>query len=305
MIQISFGVTISPFFSGSFKPSYGRMTTKDFDIGIVTGDPKTAVKQAVNLVGGIKKYVKPGDTVVLKPNMGFPNPPEIASTTNPEVVAGTAELCLEAGAKKILIVDHPLRRPEVCLKLNGIQNAVKNIKKTHVLLITDQQFFKSVKVPNGKAIQEVEILKDVLDADVLINLPIAKSHMATGVTLGMKGLMGVIYDREYFHMVDLDQAIADLNTIVKPTLTIVDAIRTLTAGGPAGPGPVDQLNTIVAGADPVAVDASVVPLVKWYGREFEAKRTRHILYAHEMGLGEIDTNKLKMKKVTLNGRASG
>jgi len=151
-------------------------------------------------------------------------------------------------------------------------------------------------------LHEVEILKDVLDSDVLINIPIAKSHNATGVSLGLKGLMGVIYDREYFHeKVDLNQAIADLSTIVKPKLTIIDATRVMTAGGPTGPGPVDQLNTIVAGADPVAVDSAVVPLAKWYGHEFHAKNVKHIKQAHDLGLGEMDLNKLKTKRVTLNG----
>lgn len=306
VVQTSFGILLSPFLSVPIRPLYGQTVSNDFDIGIVTGNTKAALKKAVSLVGGMKKYVKPGDTVVLKPNMGFPNPPEMASTTNPDVITATAGLCIDAGAKKVLIVDHPLRRPEVCLRRNGIQNAVKEMKNVHVFAITGSQFFKSVKVPNGKVLQEVDILKDVLNADVLINMPIAKSHMATGVTLGMKGLMGIIYNREYFHeKVDLDQAIADLNTVVKPALTIVDATRIMTSGGPAGPGTVEQLDTIVAGTDPVAVDASAVALAKWYGHQFEAKNVKHILNAHEMGIGEINTDRLKVKRTTLDGQPGG
>ncbi len=301
-VQVSFGAILSQLFPGSFKSSYGQAPDGHFDVSIVTGSTEKAVKKAVQLLGGMKTFVKPGDTVVLKPNMGFPNPAVMASTTNPDVVKATAEMCIQAGAKKVLILDHPLRRPEVCLKRNGILNAVKGIDNTHVFAITDRQFFKKVKVPQGKDLHEVEILKDVLDSDVLINIPIAKSHNATGVTLGLKGLMGVIYDREYFHeKVDLNQAIADLSTIIKPKLTIIDATRVMTAGGPTGPGPVEKLNTIVAGADPVAVDSSVVPLAKWYGHDFKAKNVKHIKQAHELGLGEMDLDKLKTKRVTLHG----
>ena len=105
-----------------------------YDVSIVCGNTEEAVRKAVDLVGGIKSIVKPGYTVVLKPNMGFPNPPQIASTTNPSVVRATAQLCIEAGAKKILILDHPLRRPEVCLKRNGILDEDKDIRNSHVKL---------------------------------------------------------------------------------------------------------------------------------------------------------------------------
>jgi uncharacterized protein (DUF362 family) len=303
--QISLGLALSKIFPGAVKTSYGEITAKDFDVGIVTGDTKGAVIKAVDLIGGMKKIVKAGDAVAIKPNMGFPNPPAMASTTNPEVVRATVELCIEAGAKKVLILDHPLRRPEVCLKRNGIEKAVKGIGKAHVFLVTDRQFFQKVKVPKGKVLHQVEILKDVLDSDVLINIPVAKSHGATGVTLGLKGLMGVIFDREYFHeKVDLNQAIADLSTVIKPNLTLIDATRVMTYGGPTGPGAVEQLNTIVAGTDPVAVDSVAVPLAKWYGHSFEAKNVKHIKLAHEMGLGEIRLNRLKIMRTNLHGEDS-
>lgn len=286
----------------NFTPlANGQMPQNRFDVGIVTGSTKEAVRKAVDLVGGMKSVVKPGYTVVLKPNMGFPNPPEIASTTNPSVVKAVAELCVEAGAKKILVLDHPLRRPEVCLKRNGILDEMKDVQHTHIFLATDQKFYQEVSVPKGKVLQKVEILKDVLHSDVLINIPIAKSHNGTGVTLGLKGLMGVIYDREYFHQqVDLNQAIADLNTVIKPHLTIIDATRVMTAGGPTGPGTVEQLNTIVASKDPIAADAAAVPLAKWYGHQFTASQVKHIKLAHELGLGEIDLDKLNVKRVTLH-----
>ncbi len=300
--QISFGMGVSRIFPGFSKPLYGQVPDKDYDLSVISGEPEKAVSTAIELIGGIKKFVKPGNTVVLKPNMGFPNPAVMASTTNPQVIRAVAQLCVDAGAKRILILDHPLRRPEVCLKRNGIKDAVKGIKNVFVFVVTDKQFFEKVDVPKGKELHQVEVLKDVLTSDVVINLPIAKSHNATGVTMGLKGLMGIIYDREYFHeKVDLNQAIADLNTVVKSDLTIIDATRVMTSGGPTGPGTVEKLNTVIASADPVAADAAVVSLTKWYGQSFEAKQVKHIKLAHEMGLGEMNLEKLKIKKMNLHG----
>lgn len=302
MAQITSGLVLASQLPSGLNPLFGQVSRESFDIGIVTGNPEYAVKKAIELIGGMKEFVKKGDTVVIKPNMGFPNPPVMASTTNPGVVRTVTELCMEAGAKKVLVLDHPLRRPEVCLKRNGILSAIRKIDNTHVFAVTDKQFYKKVNVPDGKVLNSVEILKDVLDADVLINIPIAKSHNATGVTLGIKGLMGVIYDREYFHkMVDLNQAIADLSSVVKPNLTVIDATRVMTSGGPTGPGTVKQLNTIIAGTDPVAVDSAMVPLTKWYGHSFKAENVKHIKFAHELGLGEIDLNKLTIKRMNLHG----
>ena len=110
-------------------------------------------------------------------------------------------------------------------------------------------------MPRGKALKKVKLMKDVLESDVFINIPTAKSHAATGVSLGMKGLMGVIWDRKYFHSQDIHQAIADLSSVVKVDLTLLDASRALSTGGPAGPGRIVTPQTIVAGIDPVAVDA--------------------------------------------------
>jgi len=267
------------------------------DLAVVKGPAAPAVERAVAMLGGIEKFVKKGDRVVLKPNMSFPNSPDMGTTTSPEVVHGVAELCRKAGAAQILVVDHTLRRSELCLARSGIKTACEGIPKTYVMALLDQKFYREVPVTNGKVLHTVGIMKNVLDADVFINLPAAKSHSATGVSLGMKNLMGVIWDRRYFHkQVDLNQAIADLSSAIRPSLTIMDASRVLTDGGPGGPGTVEGLQTIVAGVDPVAVDAYTVGLSKWYGKHFTADQVKHILYANKLGVGEIDMGKLLIGK---------
>ena len=267
------------------------------DLAVVTGDPAKAVLKAVNLLGGINRFVKKGQRVVIKPNMSFAKTPDEAANTSPQVVSAVAKACIEAGAKNVLILDHTLQKAELCLERSGIRKSCQSIERTHVIALNDEKFYQSVSVPQGKVIKNLKIMKEVMRCDVFINLPTAKSHSATGVSLGMKGLMGVVWNREYFHSkVDLHQAIADLSSVVKPALTIIDASRALITGGPAGPGKVEKLNTVIAGVDPVAVDTCGVTIAKWYNKQFDTINVKHIMAAHRMGLGNINLDQLLIKK---------
>ena len=144
---------------------------------------------------------------------------------------------MEAGAQQVLVLDHTLQRAELCLERTGIRDACKNISGVHVLALQEKKFFGEIKIPQGKVLERVEVFKEILDGHVLINIPVAKSHSATGVSLGLKGLMGMIWDRESFHsQFNINQAIADLATVIKPQLTILDATRALVSGGPGDPG---------------------------------------------------------------------
>ncbi len=282
----------------SFPSIVPAATNADIDIAVAQGEPAQAVNMVVNALGGMSRFVQEGQVVVFKPNMSFPNPPAWGSTTHPEIVKTAAQLCLDAGAKRVMVIDYPLRRPEVVLRRAGIAQACEGMPNVHVLALTEQKFYQKVEVPDGKELHEVEIAKDALQADVLISLPVAKSHMDTGVSFGMKNMMGLIWDREYFHQyIDLNQGIADLNTVLKPNLIIMDATRPMTTAGPGGPGKIVTLDTIIAGTDPVAVDAYTVPIAEWYGRRFTGQNVKYIKTAAEMGLGEIDVSKLNVRKL--------
>ena len=264
------------------------------------------VARALDLLGGIGRFVKSGNIVVLKPNIGFPASPEMGATTSPEVVRAMAELCLGAGASRVMVLDYPVRRPSLCLDRSGIGKSCKGLSGVHTLTLAHRKFYTEKKIPGGEALHSVEIAKDILEADVFINLPTAKSHSATGVSFGLKNLMGAIWDRNIFHSkVDLDKAIVDLASVLRSHLTVLDAARALTTGGPGGPGDVLKLDTIVAGTDPVAVDACGVELTHWYGRKFAARQVKHILYAAERGLGNLDTasDKIWREPVSQSGDA--
>jgi uncharacterized protein (DUF362 family) len=269
----------------------------DHDLVVISGDPAGATRKALEALGGIGRFVKKGERVVLKPNMSFANPPERASTTHPLVVTTVARACMDAGAERVVVLDYPLYKTELCLQRSGIQDACKSVRGVYVLGLDDRKFFREVKVPQGKVLDRVEVMKEVLDTHVLINLPQAKSHSDTGVSLGIKGLMGLIWDRWSFHAkYNINQALADLATVIKPQLTILDATRALVSGGPGGPGEVQRPNLIIAGTDPVAVDSYGVTVAPWYGQRFKGRQVEHLLLAHQRGVGRIDLEQLKILK---------
>jgi len=270
---------------------------EDYDLVVTTGNPAAATKKVLEALGGISRFVKKGQRVVLKPNMSFANPPDRASTTHPAVVVTVAQACLEAGAQRVMVLDYPLRKGDLCLERSGMLDALQSLKGVHVLALEEKKFYREIKVPQGKVFDRVEVMREVLESDVLISIPQAKSHSATGVSLGLKGLMGLIWDRYSFHSkYDIDQAIADLATMIKPQLTILDATRALVSGGPGGPGEVVKPNLIIAGTDPVAVDSYGVSVAPWYGQNFKGRQVKHILAAHQRGLGKIDIENLRILK---------
>jgi len=278
------------------RPSFS-IARQEVDLAVISGDPVTATQKALEALGGISRFVKKGQRVVLKPNMSFTRTPEFGATTHPQVVATVAQACMEAGAQQVLVLDHTLHRAELCLERTGIREACKNISGVHVLTLQERKFFREIKIPQGKVLERVEVMKEVLDSPVLINIPVAKSHSATGVSMGIKGLMGLIWDREVFHSkFNMNQALADLATVIKPQLTILDATRALTSGGPGGPGEVRKPNLIIAGIDPIAVDSYGVSVAPWYGQTFKGRQVEHLLIAHQRGLGKIDTEQLNVFK---------
>jgi uncharacterized protein (DUF362 family) len=278
------------------KPSFS-LAKEEYDLAVISGEPVAATKKALEAIGGISRFVKKGQRVVLKPNMSFARTPDFGATTHPLVVASVAQACMEAGAQQVLVLDHTLQRAELCLERAGIREACKSVSGVHVLALQERKFFGEIKIPQGKVLERVEVFREILEGHVLINMPVAKSHSATGVSLGLKGLMGMIWDRESFHsQYNINQAVTDLATVIKPQLTILDATRALVSGGPGGPGEVKKPNLVIAGIDPVAVDSYGVSVVPWYGQNFKGRQVEHILAAHQRGLGKIDVEQLKIFK---------
>ena len=267
------------------------------DVAVCKGAPEEAVRTAVAALGGMERFVKKGDRVVVKPNMSFPSGPEAASNTDHRVAAAVVALCKEAGAERVLVLDNTLSDAERCMEGSGIRAACELLEPGSVHVLEEARFFASVDIPDAKALDRTDVMRDVLDADVLISVPKAKSHGGTGVSLSLKNMMGLILDRGALHRRGLDEAIVDLGLVLRPALVVLDATTALTTGGPFGPGKVERKDLIIASTDPVAADAQAVTEYQWYGRSILPRQVKHIRLAHERGLGRMDVENLDVRRM--------
>lgn len=256
-------------------------------------DAGAIVEAAIEEAGGMSKFVRKGDFVVIKPNIGFDRRPEQAATTNPEVVAALARLCFKAGAGRVKVFDNPCNIATRTFRHSGIAKAAEAAGA--IVEIPRSEMFAEVAIPNAKVLKSWMLHRDVIKADVFINVPIVKHHGETGVTLGMKNLMGCAGgQRGAWHVQKLSQRIADINTMLRPDLVVIDGFRVLKDHGPTGGSLSDVFpaHTVAVATDIVAADA--------YGARLFGKSPADVEYiaiAHAMGLGEMDLDKVKIREV--------
>jgi uncharacterized protein (DUF362 family) len=260
------------------------------------GDPAGIVKAALASLGGMERFVKQGQNVIIKPNICVDyHPPEYAATSNPVVVATLVALCLAAGAKRVRVMDSPFAGISAtsAYSASGIEEAVKAAGGEMEVMSPIK--FAKFDIPAGKSITSAEIYRDVLETDVLIDVPIAKQHSLARLTLGGKNLLGVVSDPNQFHS-NLGQRVADLVSVVRPTLTVVDAFRILVDHGPTGGSlnDVKQANTIIASHDIIAADAFGATLFGLTGAEVP-----FIKKGAEMGLGTLDLTSVKVEEINV------
>ncbi|MFH1215758.1 MAG: DUF362 domain-containing protein [Pseudomonadota bacterium] len=248
------------------------------------------VSRVLAPLGGMGNFVRPGDKVVVKPNIGWDRNPEQAANTHPQVVKALVAQVLQAGAKKVLVFDRTCNEERRCYANSGIEKAVRELDDRRVRVEhVDRRKFVPVKIARGKALTEWEIYKDALDCDCYINVPVAKHHGLSRLTLGLKNTMGVIGgNRGSLHQ-NLGQSLADLATVIRPKLTVIDATRILLRSGPQGGDVKDvkKTDTLIASADPVAADAYATTLFDLKPEEIEST-----MAAYRMGLGEMNLDKI-------------
>jgi len=253
--------------------------------------PEKIVMAALDAMGGIRKFISRGDIVVIKPNIGWDRTPEQAANTNPEVVAAVVKLCFEAGAKKVKVFDRPVNDPRRCYVQSGIASAAKALGADVDYM--DERKFKDMAI-NGQALKSWPLYSDIFEADKVISIPIAKHHGLAKLTLSMKNWMGVMGgSRRQIHQ-KLDESLVDLSLKIKPTLTILDAVRILTANGPQGGSLADvkKLDTVIVGFDPVAIDSYGATLFGMKGSDLG-----YVTIGYKLGLGQMDLTKMKIKKI--------
>ena len=262
------------------------------DLAVVRGPtPEKIVRLAVEALGGMKRFVSRGDVVVVKPNIAWDRVPEQAGDTNPEVVAAVVRLCYEAGARTVKVFDRPVNDPRRCYVQSGIEPSAKAVGADvyHV----DKRKFKETEI-NGLALKSWPLYTDIFEADKVINVPIAKHHGLAKLTMSMKNWMGMMGgSRRMIHQ-KLDESLVDLAMKAKPCLTVLDAVRILTANGPQGGDlkDVKKLDTVVAGTDQIAIDSYGATLFGMHGKDLG-----YVRIAAEHHFGVMDLNKLQIKKL--------
>ncbi|HUV36653.1 MAG TPA: DUF362 domain-containing protein [Patescibacteria group bacterium] len=261
-------------------------------------DSAAAVRKAVELIGGMNSFVSKGDIVFVKPNISWDRPPVQAATTNPAVVETVITMVLEAGAKRVIVADNTCNDARRSYTNSGIKTAAENAG-ADVPFMEKRKFAKTDL--GGEILKMWDVYREVLEADKIINIPIAKHHGLSQVTLSMKNLMGLVGGNRSMMHQKLPESVVDLAAFFRPTLTILDAVRILTANGPQGGTLKDvrRLDTIAASTDLVRIDAFGITL---FGDAFPSSDPadfRHIGLAAERGLGSADFAGAGFRKVTL------
>ncbi|MFP4166624.1 MAG: DUF362 domain-containing protein [Opitutales bacterium] len=274
----------------------GGQSERSYDLVAVRGGEAAAMfDKGIAALGGMTKFVSKGQTVLVKPNIGWDRPPELAANTNPALVARIIKHCRDAGARRIYVFDHTCDDWRACYKNSGIDEVAQDAG-AKVAPGNSQGYYHEVSIPDGKTLSSVKEHELLEESDVFINVPVLKHHGGASITVSMKNLMGVVWDRRYYHKNGLHQCIADYTTWRKPDLNVVDAYRVMMRNGPRGGSKEDvvTMEAQIISPDIVAADSAATMM---FGSKPE--EIKHIRLGREMGVGrmkldELNINRLKM-----------
>jgi uncharacterized protein (DUF362 family) len=264
-------------------------------IAVKGGSQAARLDRALLELGGIRAFVRKGQSVVIKPNIGWAQEPRIAANTNPELVKRLVEQCLQAGAKKVWVFDHSCDSGATCYRVSQVERYAKEAGAT-VVPAESSAAYHGVSIPGGRRLRKTSIHELILEADVFINVPVLKEHSGAGMTCAMKNLMGAVWDRGEFHNLGLDQCIADSCLYRKPDLNIVDADRVMLTGGPRGHegSRYGEQRMLIASTDIVGIDAVSARTLGQDPQGFG-----YIAMAEAHGLGIAAPTRHNIRRITL------
>ena len=269
-------------------------------VAVMGGEPEAMLDKALETLGGIGNYVKKGQKVVTKPNIGWDRTPELAGNTNPDLIKALVKRCLGAGAEKVTVFDHTCDNWQKCYASSGIADAVKEAGGV-IVPANDEQYYKEVSIPGGVTLKKAKIHEALLEADVWFNVPILKNHGGAKLSCAMKNMMGIVWDRRYFHQQDLQQCIADICTWQKkPALHIVDAYRMMFQNGPQGRSAADvaTLKSLIVSPNIIAADTASLALFNQV-EKLDMAAVTHITKGEALHLGSTDLKKINIKRIKL------
>lgn len=269
-------------------------------VALLGGEPAPMFEKGIEVIGGIEQFVKKGDKVTIKPNIGWDKTPELAGNTNPDLIVALINACKDAGAGEIIVFDHTCDNWRKCYESSGIEAAAK---KAGALVVpgNEERYYREIQLPKGKAIQSALVHQAILDCDCWFNVPILKNHGGARMTIAMKNLMGIVWDRGAFHQKGLDQAIADIAMIDKPAcLNIVDAYRIMKTNGPRGRDASDVAvaKGLFMSTDPVAVDYAAVKFFDQF-QKTSVDDVKYLDMGRIAGVGVTDISSLNVKRVKM------
>ena len=269
-------------------------------VAVLGGEPEIMFRKAIAEIGGMSKFVKKGQKVCIKPNIGWDKTPELAANTNPKLVAEIVKQVVAAGASEVIIFDHTCNEWTKCYKNSGIEAAAKKAG-AKIIPGNDETYYREVELPKGKSLKSAKIHKAILDSDVWLNVPILKHHGGANMSLSMKNLMGIVWDRRFFHSNNLQQCIADICTLdKKPALNIVDGYRLLKQNGPQGKSDADVVlaKALFLSQDIVAVDTAATKFFN-QTRDMPLEDVGHLALGQELQLGTMNIEKINIKRIKL------
>lgn len=270
-------------------------------VAVMGGEPGDMFAKAIETLGGMSRFVKSGQKIVVKPNIGWDKKPELAGDTNPDLIGAIVKACMEAGAASVSVFDHTCDANwKNCYRNSGIEQAVE-AAGGRMVPGNDENYYVDVELPRGKNLKKTKIHRELIECDAWINVPVLKNHGGAKMTIAMKNYMGIVWDRRYFHKNDLSQCIADVCTWKKKAvLNIVDGYRVMKSNGPRGKSEADVVlpKVLFASPDVVAVDTAATALFNQIV-PMPLENVKHIVYGAEMKLGTSDLSGLNVKRIRL------
>jgi uncharacterized protein (DUF362 family) len=265
-------------------------------VAVMGGSPEAMFDLGIQELGGMGAFIQKGQKVLLKPNIGWDRPPEFAANTNPNLIARIIEHCFKAGAKEVYVFDHTCDNWANCYKNSGIEKAAKSAG-AKVVPGSSENYYQQIEIPGGIKLKSVKVHELLLETDVFINVPVLKNHNSTRMTSCLKNMMGVVWDRGFWHANNLNQCIADYALFEKkPALNIIDCYNVLVRNGPQGVTKEDAVlkKSQIITTDWVAGDAASA---KMLGVEIE--KIEYITLAHKMGLGNMNLDSQNIKRIKM------
>lgn len=265
-------------------------------VALMGGEPDAMFDLGIQEFGGMGAFVSKGQKVLIKPNIAWDVVPELAGNTNPALVKRIIEHCLRAGAKEVYVFDNTCDNWADCYKNSGIERAVKD-GGGKIVPGNSEKYYQQVEIPGGVKLKTTKVHELLLETDVFINVPILKHHSSTHVTACLKNMMGMVWDRSYFHANNLNQCIADYALYQKkPVLNIVDCYNVMVQNGPRGVSKEDLvlMKSQIISPDWVAAD---VAATKMMGVDVE--KVEYISMADKLGVGNKNLESLEINRIKL------